>query len=270
MHGIAGLHQKIAAAVLLGDNGLDRVAAARLIDQRADIADLCNGGIVLLLHRLAGDELTVGVHDLVNNVVRTVDTLLHDLRLALGDAVGRTRQHSVLGRLGDRLIVGEVGANGDLHRLVRHVDQHHLERADRDLQAAQQRTDALAAARGSVLDILAVRHGHLFAGRERDLRVTALRAGDDDALLRDRRRAVQHTDRIAVGDEVQRVGPQLGRTVQQHHRREKHQKHRSSASRGREHLFQKLLHWILLFSRREPPQLRAPGKALRPGKDYKL
>ena len=240
--GIAGLHQKVAAAVALGDNGLDRVAALRLVDERADIADLSDGGIVLLLHRLAGNELAIGVHDLVNDVACAVDALLHDLRLALGDAVGRARQHSMLGCLDDGLIVGEVGTDGDLDRFVRHVDQHHLERADRDLQAAQQCADALARTRGGVLGIAAVRHGHLFAGRERDFRVIALRAGDDDALLRDRRRAVQHADRVAVGDEIQRVSPQLGRTVQQHHRGKEHEKHRSSASLGCEHLFQKLQH----------------------------
>mgnify|MGYP000810847084 CR=1 FL=1 len=45
--GIAGLHQKIAAAVALGDNGLDRVAALRLVDERAGVGDLRDGGVVL-------------------------------------------------------------------------------------------------------------------------------------------------------------------------------------------------------------------------------
>ena len=255
--GIAGLHQKIAAAVALGDNGLDRVAALRLVDERAGVGDLRDGGVVLLLHRLTGDELAVGIHDLINDVARAVDALLDDLRLALGDAVRRGGQRGVGSRLGGGLIVGEVRGNGDLDLFLRDVDQHHLKRADRDLQTAQQLADALAVSRGGVLDIVAVCHRHLFTGRERDFRVTALRAGDNDALLRDVRCAVEHADRIAVGDEVQRVRAQLGRTVQQHHSREEQKEHRSAAALGCEQIFQKLLHGILLFSRREPPQLRA-------------
>ncbi len=160
-------------------------------------------------------------------------------------------------RHGGGLIVGEVRGNGDLDLFLRDVDQHHLKRADRDLQTAQQLADALAVSRGGVFDVVAVRHRHLFTGRKCDFRVTALRAGDNDALLRDVRRAVEHADRIAVGDEVQRVRAQLGRTVQQHHSREEQKEHRSAAALGCEQIFQKLLHGILLFSRREPPQLRA-------------
>ena len=166
----------------------------------------------------------------------------------------------MLRSLGIRFVVGKVGSDCDLDRLAGNIDQHHLKGADRDLQAAQQLADALAISCGGVLNIVAVRHRYLFTGRERDFCVGALRARDDNALLRDVRRAVEHADRIAVGDQIQRVRAQLGRTVQQHHRGEQHEEHRSPAVRGCEQLFQKLLHEILLFSRREPPQLRAAGE----------
>ena len=61
-------------------------------------------------------------------------------------------------RHGGGLIVGEVRGNGDLDLFLRDVDQHHLKRADRDLQTAQQLADALAVSRGGVLDIVAVCH----------------------------------------------------------------------------------------------------------------
>ena len=166
----------------------------------------------------------------------------------------------MLRSLGIRFVVGKVGSDCDLDRLAGNIDQHHLKGADRDLQAAQQLADALAISCGGVLNIVAVRHRYLFTGRERNFCVGALRARDDNALLRDVRRAVEHADRIAVGDQIQRVRAQLGRTVQQHHRGEQHEEHRSPAVRGCEQLFQKLLHEILLFSRREPPQLRAVGE----------
>ena len=135
MQRVAGLHEKIAAAVaVLHDRG-NGIARLRLLDEGADVGVLGDAGIVLLGDRLTRDQLAVGVNDLIDHLARTVHAPLPDLRLPLGDLIALSVDRGVLRRLGERLVVGE--ARGDLNEDLRlaHIDLDHLHRADRDAHA---------------------------------------------------------------------------------------------------------------------------------------